>query len=448
MENRHVFRNILLIMTLITIIAVCHPSPVQAQDLVIVGPENFGQLQEALEAVNAGGTVLIQAGQYQVPRLVIDKSLTIRGEDGVILLAAEDTSSSGASGSWLQVESGCLVELQNLCLNGNDKRINSALYGSGTLIVRNCSFTNIKYLSNKGRAIVLLGDNSVVEECSFSQIGRTGIHLYSCKNALLQRNTYTGKDGGDFLDYGIEADGGAEATICHNTIRACKGILAATGLCSAGIMIISDTADNPSRAIIKNNIISTNHYGVLVGATANDCSQVQIENNDLADNLGSAVKSSSHDISAEKNYWGAKGPLQKEPNALPDWLDFCPWAVNTSDENNDGEFDQLAYLLELQWNQGGTELQLNQTEPGSICSLSFMACLNALASQTTVSYIMEWSADDPDNLLGITINGTPLQNSISTITDTLQPGQSVTYDINVEINTPGTYTVSLYAVRL
>lgn len=450
MDKRQItyLKNILRIMALITIIIVGISKPVEAEDSVMVGPDGYSQLQEAVEAVSAGGTILIQTGQYQIPRLVIDKSLTIRGAEGVTLLAAEDTTDSGTNSGWIRVESGSQAKFENLCLDGNGKNISKALYGLGTLLVKNCSFTNIKYPLNKGRAIVLIGDNSVVDGCSFSKIGRAGIYLFSSQNVLLQNNTYTGKGVGNYLDYGIEAAGGAQVTIRSNTIRGCGGLLTSTGTYSAAILISTEDTSFASSAVIENNVIRDNLDGVLIGVTGNDNSQVQMRNNIIADNQAQAVLSYSPEISAENNYWGANGPTVQGANAVPDWLDTCPWAVDTTDENSDGVFDQLAYLIDLQWADGGTELQLTGVEPGSTCSLSFGAHLNQTAPKTSLSYVLEWSAPDPNTLEGLTVNGTPLQNNVCTITDTLQPGQQITYDINVIINTPGTYTVSLYAIRL
>lgn len=425
----------------------CTPAEA-AEDLVIVGPGGHAQLDEAVAAVNDGGSIEVKAGQYTVSHLSINKNLTIYSTEGAILIPAADTASSGASASWIRVESGCQVELNGLTLDGSGKKIYNALYGAGTLLVYNCTFNGFTYPLNKGRAIVLIGDNSVVDGCSFTQIGRTGMYLYSSQNILLQNNTYTGKGIGNYLDYGIEATGGAQVTIRSNTINGCRGLLTSTGTYSAAILISTENTSIPSSALVENNVIRENLYGVLIGAMGNDNSQVQMTNNIIADNQSSAVFSYSREISAENNYWGVNGPVLQGANALPDWLDICPWAADTTDENGDGVFDQLAYLLNLQWTTGGTELELTGVEPGSTCSLSFSVRLDETAPETGVSYILEWTATDPNTFDGLTVNDAPLQNNVYTITDTLQPGEQITYDVNVTVNTPGTYTVSLYGVRL
>lgn len=416
-----------------------------AANLVIVGPDGYSQLQDAITDVNEGGTILMRAGQYSVPHLSINRSITICSSEGAVLLPAADTATSGDTASWIRVESGCQVEFNGLTLNGSGKKIYNALYGAGTLSVRNCTFTGIQYAPNKGRAIVLTVDNPLVEGCTFSHIGRSGIYVYASRNALLTNNYYTGKGMGNWLDYGIEIAGGAQAVLQANTITACTGHVSPAY--SAAILISSDNIAAPTTVSIEGrNTISNNLYGIQIGTLANDCSQVQITNNIITENDSSSVFSTSTAITAENNYWGLTGPGIKGANAVPNWLDTCPWAVDMADVNGDGLFDQLAYPLELQWPGGVTDLQITGLEPGAICRLSFTAYLNESAQKTNVTYILEWTAADPNTLTGITVNGISLQDNIATIADTLQPGQQTTYQINAEITTPGTYTIFLYAV--
>lgn len=415
-----------------------------AEDLVIVGPEGCSSLQAAVDEVNAGGTILIEAGQYLVPLLSINKSVTIRSNGDVVLLAADDTANYGTNASWIRAESGCTVEFKDLALDGNGKKIYTALYGDGIIRVHGCSFTNIQYSSNKGRAIVVYSDDSIVEDCTFSQIGYLGIYLNDAQNILLQNNRYTGKKAGNHLDYAIEIANGAQALIRGNVLTDCTGFLTSNLTHSAAILISSENPDNPSRVNIEcNNIIKNNLYGINIGLLANDSSQVRVSGNIITNNK-TAVISTSREVSAEGNYWGVNGPVVQGTNAVPDWLDTSPWAADTEDADGDGLYDHLTYPLELQWAGGETELHLPDLEPGSTFSLSFTARLYEGAQETPVTYLLDWSAETPDSLTSITVNGTPLQQNQATLTDILLPGQTTTYTLDITIPTPDTYTLSLY----
>ena len=443
-------QKLILFGLLLTIFLVSGVMPARAtEDMVVVGPEGYSELREAIEEVNEGGTIVIQAGQYPVPLLAINKSITICGEAGAILTAAEDTTNLGTTTSWIRVEPGSEVTFENLHLDGSGKNINYALYGGGTVEVKNCSFANIKYvLNDRGSAIMLRGDNSLVEGCSFNAIGRTGIYLFDCKNVRLENNTYTGKGdrgGGPWLEYGIKVADGTQVTLRGNTITRCTGLSEATGLHSAGILINTSDPSCPCDVLIENkNIIQDNLDGIQIGTRDIENSKVEIKGNIITGNKGSALNSYSREVSAEGNYWGTTGPALQGPNKVPAWLDTCPWAADTVDENDDGLFDHQIYPLTLQWSEGGNELLIRSLEPGVCCDLSFIAQLYERAQETTVTYVLEWTAADSGNLAGVTVNGAALQQNCATIIDTLKPGQANTCQIQAVIITPGTYNIALW----
>lgn len=418
-----------------------------AGDYALVGPGGYAGLEEAVAAVNDGGSIEIKAGQYIVPQLSINKSLIIYSTEGAVLLPATDTATFGINSSWIRVEAGSRVEFNGLTFDGTGRKIYNALYGEGTLIVGHCALTAIQYLGTNGRAMVLKGDDSVVEACTFTQIGRCGIYIYASHNVLLTHNNYTGKGTGinKWLDYGMEIAGGAQATLQANTITACRGNIAPNY--SAAILISSENVSAPTQVLIEGqNNINNNLYGIQIGTLANDCSQVRITGNIITNNISSGIVSTSNIVTAESNYWGGNEPALVGSNAVPAWLDTCPWAAAATDENGDGVFDQLAYPLELQWAAGGTDLQLTELEPGATCILNFTAHLKASAPQTNVVYMLEWNAADPSDLTGVTVNGLPLQDNSFTLNDTLQSGQQKTYQAEALLNKSGIYTISLYAV--
>ncbi len=121
---------------------------------------------------------------------------------------------------------------------------------------------------------------------TFTNIERIGMYangLLGPTNAVFLQNTYTGKGDGDWLDYGIEVERGAQVTIQGNTITNCTGIAASDGSGSAAILVTTFFGPGTTANLIDNTI-TNNTVGIAVGYDASDTAVVTATGNTFTDN--------------------------------------------------------------------------------------------------------------------------------------------------------------------
>jgi hypothetical protein len=179
-------------------------------------------IQHAIGQVASGDTIEVAPGSYvEDGQIVIDKDVTIIGEDKetTIIKPAQDTGSSGDARGWFLVQAGKEFNLSDVTLNGQGKNVHQAIrsFGSGT--IDNNVVKNIRYSQYIGLGVVVMGNYSMtISNNTFASIERIGIMAFGSgvTDAQITGNSYTGKGGGDWLDYGIEIGGGATATITQH----------------------------------------------------------------------------------------------------------------------------------------------------------------------------------------------------------------------------------------
>ncbi len=131
------------------------------------GPADFSLIQDAIDASSDGDSIVVANGVY-VEQLVIDKSLSIVGENKSLTIV---------DGDFLDGDT-VVVLADGVCLSN--------------LTVRNCG-------EQKGNCGVWIGaDNCCIEECVIRNNGafrfcfeQGGIVVFSCSNVSILRNIFT-----------------------------------------------------------------------------------------------------------------------------------------------------------------------------------------------------------------------------------------------------------------
>lgn len=298
------------------------------------GYDAFATVQDGVNAVATGGTVNVAAGTYTEgsPQVAISKNLSIVGADKlttIIKPSASTTScaSNDDNSGWFLVNSGYAVNFSNLTFDGTSFTIGQGIRMKGPGVIDNCIFKDIKCSTYYGLAISIWDANATVSNCNFSNIGRVGIHVNGSltTNAIVTGNTYVGKGVGDWLDYGVEVERGAKATITYNNVSDCLGV-ASDGSTSAGMY--ATTYFNPgTQATINDNTFSNNSDAIAVGYDASDAAIVTAYHNSfLGTGTTNGVTSTSSTITvdAEENYWGSI-LLTDVDNKASGLVDFDPW---------------------------------------------------------------------------------------------------------------------------
>jgi uncharacterized repeat protein (TIGR02543 family) len=276
----------------------------------------YVSIKAAVDAAVSGDEITIAAGTYiEGPQIVVHKNLTLTGADKLTTIIQPSASTGNAldARGWFLVDSTVTFNLSNVTLDGAGKNINIGILSHGPGIITNNIFKNIGYFPSgpdyAGRGIAFFDVNMTISNNTLSNIGRIGIYMNgpSVTNAIITGNTYTGKGLGNWLDYGIEVERGAHATISNNTISENLGIASVDGSTSAGIMATTYFAPG-TQATITNNTLLNNSAGIAVGYDSTDGTSVTAHQNTFAGNAY-GITSSHPIVNAIQNWWGnAAGP--------------------------------------------------------------------------------------------------------------------------------------------
>ena len=296
----------------------------------------YNTIQAAINAADPGNFIKIEVASHtEGPQITVDRDINLLGlgKTSTTLYASGNTGSTGDARGWILVNTGINFNMNNLTLDGNGKQIFQGVryVGTGNGAIDNVAFNDIKYPGYMGTAVVGFG-NVTVQNSNFTQIGRIGIIFFgaNCTNGKAIGNTYTGKGGGDWLDYGVEVGGGAVATITNCTITNNIGVATTDGSTSAGI-IATTYYGAGTTATISGCTFTGNTTGIDVGFDGGDASVVVANNNKIYSNTH-GVSSTAPTVNATSNWWGdPSGPYNDLKNTcglgndVSAFVDFRPW---------------------------------------------------------------------------------------------------------------------------
>ncbi|ADP77947.1 polymorphic outer membrane protein [Methanothermus fervidus DSM 2088] len=267
----------------------------QAYGVKEVYPGN-STLKDVIKYSNPGETIFMHNGTYYASGIVIDKNLTIVGEDkdGVVIDAQRE-------GPIFTIFGGANVRLINLTLTNGNGTEGGAINNNGYLVVENCKFKD-NYASEDGGAIYNYGyENSPtldregyleVKNCSFENnyASKCGGAISNSVNLTVYnsifRNNLACYHGGA-IDNGIDAPtnltkclfvenrakykGGAIDNAGGLTIDKCKFENNSASVSGGAI-------NNPGGSIIINNCIFDNNVATRGGAIITDEDDLTITN--------------------------------------------------------------------------------------------------------------------------------------------------------------------------
>ncbi|MEM3730679.1 MAG: NosD domain-containing protein [Candidatus Bathyarchaeia archaeon] len=204
--------------------------PIKAMPAIIVVPDNYPTIQQAINAASAGDTIFVKAGMYY-ENVVVDKPVSLLGED------TQNTIIDGKG-------AGTVVKIAVNGVNVSGFTIRKSGYPqSGLLLyyVSGCSINGNIITANR----------------------YCGIYLYSSSNNTISGNIITANDHGGIMLYGSSKN-----SISRNGITANNG---------DGVLL-SDSSNYNS--IFENNVVN-NPRGIYISHSSNnDVSENNITNND------------------------------------------------------------------------------------------------------------------------------------------------------------------------
>ena len=181
------------------------PATLAAQAEVIVSPTGTVRtIGDAVRAAPAGARIIVRAGVYREPTIVITRSVTIIGERGAIVdgenarqimtVQADDVTIRSlelrrVGTSHVQDRAAIKVQDATNCVI-EDNRIDDAFFGIYLARVDRCRISRNRLRAEKGR----------------ESTSGNGIHLWTSNHVTIEHNEITGHRDGIYLEFVHETD--------------------------------------------------------------------------------------------------------------------------------------------------------------------------------------------------------------------------------------------------
>ncbi len=305
------------------------------------GIDSFASIKDAVNAVASGATIHVASGAYvESGQIHVTSDLDVLGHASPrpVVMTDSDTGSGGNARGWWLVDAGAVLNVANMEFDGTGHLIWQAFRQQGSGSFANCAFREIKFNASgpdyAGTAIAAFGDGITdVIDCEFQEIGRIGLHYFGSgvNGSTATGLTYTGKGVGNFLDYGVELGGGAQASVIACQVTDCRGVAASDNSASAGIL--ASTFFGAGTALsLENSAITGNTLGVAVGFDSTDTAAATIFNNDLSTNdSGSVSNTSATVVTDASGNWHGSNVAATVAAGIDGAVDYTPWLDGGSD---------------------------------------------------------------------------------------------------------------------
>jgi parallel beta-helix repeat protein len=331
MSNLGKTLSLVLVLVFLTSVVTIQSATVKAQSKTIVVPDDYSTIKDAIFYANNGDTVYIKKGTYQESNLIVDKAISIIGED------RELTIIIGQANSFMLLVNHSQITISGLTLIASSTKqptVSTIQYQKEIVAIQieqsqNCNISGNKILNSGNGVWLHSSSNNLIEGNTildnFYEIDITG---YSTHNFIRNNDISSSQVGIRFSDKNV-----------NNTIVSANNITSA----DTGLFYYFSSQNY----VVGNYIAFNNDATHFVGSQGN-----VFHHNNFVDNLRDISKDSSYyDIRIVKsiNFWDDG----KEGNYWSKYFDY--WSKNGEGNNGIGtlpyelnEFNKDNYpLLEL-----------------------------------------------------------------------------------------------------
>jgi len=215
--------TLLLILVFLIALSIATPLTVKAEPEIIIVPDDYPTIQEALDNANAGDTAFVKKGTYYAPHdqvIVIDKPLSLIGEDRENTIIDGINKGEYVIGHYVFRWDAITIRASNVTITGfTIKNCNNAIIidvqGSGTKIIGNNILNNRQPIGVGSGSNFLISGNNIADNDVGVSIGTsngvisgnniTGLGVWGCQNVTIKENNISGNGvyvGGLSLGYG------------------------------------------------------------------------------------------------------------------------------------------------------------------------------------------------------------------------------------------------------
>ena len=343
--------SILFVLALVVSLGLVTAAPILADGNVIYVPDDYGTIQEAIDAASDNDTVIVAAGLYE-ENIVIDKSLTLRGaqagvdartRSGAETIIEPDNEEIGIS---ILTAASRVVVIDGLTVQNGAHAIATPEFG---LMAANITVKNVRVLHPGDFGISLTFTiNATVERC-YVQDAKVAINagavlpapptvaIFRDNEVVNSEFGITGYLGDSLIEGNLIRDfanGGVgisaqflDTKIRNNTVSGYVD--------GAGLSFEKSHHDRPvsENVTVQGNNFTGNLHGIYVWPDQTEVEGITVNFNNIVDNSWSGVWNEvGETLDATRNWWGdVSGPdhWESNPDGMGDVVrgnvDFEPW---------------------------------------------------------------------------------------------------------------------------
>jgi parallel beta-helix repeat protein len=244
-------------------------------------PQEYPQLQAALDAARANDRIVIEPGLYE-GSFVVNVVVLLEAASGEVILSCPAENGPALTlRSEVQGAKVSGIHFRHSTLVTESERYSAVLVAGAKVSFESCHFQRA---AGHGMAVIQGGEVSI-EQCRFEENGWDGISVQENKSqAQIRNSVFLGN-----IHHGIEVWNQATAVIENNRCA---------DNCLNGILI-----DTKAAVTVKANQLSSNRdYGIVLRAAGGGV----VEGNRMAENLlgGMVVGNKAKAVSCVKNVFG------------------------------------------------------------------------------------------------------------------------------------------------
>ncbi len=157
-------------------------------------------LKQAIAISNSGDTIIVSHGIYNESNLLIDKSLTLIGKDYPVIDAQFRSGIFTIMKARRTFIKG--FQLQNVKVSYVNDLAAISIVNSNGCVIENNKLNKAYYGVHVSKSdSCYIGHNVLVANAKKESAAGNGIHLWYCKNALIEGNTIRGHRDGIYLEF-------------------------------------------------------------------------------------------------------------------------------------------------------------------------------------------------------------------------------------------------------
>jgi len=259
----NIIKTAFIFLLLVSVLGLAPQTKAQSGPKMIVVPDDFNSIQQAVDAANEGQTVFVKEGTYH-ESVIITKPLSLIGEN---------EEATKIVGSWRLNGTAVLVRHNNVTISGftiESVRNSVSCRGVHLLQVRFCKVSNCIFQLNYVGVWLYEASGNIIEKNHINGMDSlaysNGIYLKNSHNNIIQENTIEEYEYG----YGILLSSSTKNKLNTNLLSNCIGAISFTS--SADNNTLTNNQITASRDFFEDeteNLI-LGSYGLKIQSSSNN----------------------------------------------------------------------------------------------------------------------------------------------------------------------------------